>query len=1259
MATNTRKLADLLANIDNNSKITTGGLLDATITADDLAANSVGASELADNAVDQDAIADDAVGADQLASNAVVSASIVDANITAAKLSSTALASVEHVKPHIQPGVLEPAWEGYLSDHSSAFEFYDSSPDTLTVNSFGNSVRHTPHQTKMQNTSMRFNGVDDRLEIAHNADWDWGTGDFTVEFWVRPSGAIGTENIISRKNSGTDSTFYLRFESGKLNWAAGGDHLSPSTSDFAVDNWYHVAFVKASGTMKCYKNGTQLYTFSDSVNYSSSTDASSAISIGCRILSGNYIQFGEFYLDELRVTKGLAVYTGNFTAPTGPFTTTWSANPFGGSNTAANSTASNVGLLIHSAPTGRNSGAYGTAQSDGKKYYYTDIKGSKPIKDPRIGAHFGSQRHTFRSIQKLEQESAAHGKSVYSIDGREFIRVLDNSTQVSLKVSNHGNFIQITDSPANCFIEVVGYLNDLNLSLINDTNRCTGVDISIDGAVVVDGSSTLGGDTTVASPLMGRYVDASSLINTGLTSTLGIHTAKIECKASGHFLISGIELIAQDVQNFTATNATNILTSTGHTLTNGDQIRLTGSDLPNGLNATTTYYVIGVSGNNFQVSASLGGSAVTFSDDGSGTRTFRSLNTIQIPAQNVVSYGKKFSVSATAQHYNPFAFKTDGATAWASGAHNGTSFPVGTGASTNIDTATSLGLENWKHSNNYYKPYNGGRVVKWIASDGTIKTSVNVVPPNAQNIAGSAITAKANASIANNTYLPTFSGVIDDSQAEKAKTFHIREFGNGAANGGAGAANADASMLSDSGNDDIAYVMDDGLTSHSGDDIEKQTPTASCHFLSASGNDDGHWFTFIGTGVSTIGRLSNTPTVQTWAQNLPYGTHILRIQGVTDVEETKVTLDGVVLNSSKTYMQYGGVQEIIFHQPKMPPIPDNAVVLADYMLTADFVQVTSDGNQYVSKGVRRCDSSRDVYYNNGSGNTPVFQHLGTGADLLQSVANMRVYIGASHADAEARMTAFCTNMVHYGWAIEARYQTYEVDTGSGYSAKTVSKDGTGGASYYNNSANSHDVGLASHRTKGTFASSSGYCEAVDVVSPIHTSSHYQPFETPFLHELVGGDRNMEQNNLIVTPDGKSWDEVTRDTSYIGNLVVLFRGDPSASNDTDNTNDTLTHFEDKRGTHAALQCHQKDWAIAHDRIICLKAGTYRINYHTSDANGGDGMIVINGVDAMVNLSNGSRTMITNSCVHEFIRGDYVQIEGAVQNGVYMQFFIERV
>ena len=67
-----------------------------------------------------------------------------------------------------------------------------------------------------------------------------------------------------------------------------------------------------------------------------------------------------------------------------------------------------------------HSGDYGTAQSsDSRKYYYTDIKGSKPIRDPRIGAHFGSQRHKIKSLQLLEQETATQGNDVYSLDGRE------------------------------------------------------------------------------------------------------------------------------------------------------------------------------------------------------------------------------------------------------------------------------------------------------------------------------------------------------------------------------------------------------------------------------------------------------------------------------------------------------------------------------------------------------------------------------------------------------------------------------------------------------------------------------------------------------------------------------------------------------------------------------------------------------------------------------------------------------------------------
>ena len=75
--------------------------------------------------------------------------------------------------------------------------------------------------------------------------------------------------------------------------------------------------------------------------------------------------------------------------------------------------------------TTNHSGAYGTAQSDGHSYYYTFFKGSKPIKDPRIGAHFGSQRHWTTEIQQQAQETAAHGRGVWTIDGREWMRCVD------------------------------------------------------------------------------------------------------------------------------------------------------------------------------------------------------------------------------------------------------------------------------------------------------------------------------------------------------------------------------------------------------------------------------------------------------------------------------------------------------------------------------------------------------------------------------------------------------------------------------------------------------------------------------------------------------------------------------------------------------------------------------------------------------------------------------------------------------------------
>ena len=752
---------------------------------------------------------------------------------------------------------------------------------------------------------------------------------------------------------------------------------------------------------------------------------------------------------------------------------------------AVNNIMMDGSTALSASTTGPNSSTvqsskYGTVQSDGRMYYYTDIKGSKPIKDPRIGAHFGSQRHTCDSLQLLEQETAMHGMNVYSIDGREWLRATQGSGE-TLEIQNNNNGCRVVGNGANTGIEFTGYFKDvnfLNQTYGSDTRSFT---VTLDGTTGSE-VNTFNAPTT---PLGGRFVDAGSVLNLGLSTTLGIHTVRIACHSASDWVnYHAIELIAQDTTS------------------------------------TTTK------------------------------------SKIQIPAQNVVSYGKKFAIPATAQHYDPF---------------NG--FTNGDSVTAYVDTATSLGIEGWKNSSTYYRPYNGGRVVRWVASDGTIKTSVNMMPPNAQNVGGTAISAKANASVANNTYLPTFSGAIDHSQAEVAKTSHWREFGNGNANGGNSGTYKDASMLT-TGEQDIAYVMDDGLTSLSGNVKEGGGN------LYRKDADSFSYLTFIGTGITKI-TVNGTYHV---VQNLPYGTHVFKQDMDSSTVAADWYIDGVkiadIAGGSPEYEGEMFFEEMSIHQPKMPPIPEDAVVIADYMLMADFVPQTVAGLQYISKGVRSVSGSRDTLYDgNGAINHDITNYMPPTVYQAHSTSNL------------ARIPAFGTNIVKRTYKAVERYQNFYINDTAHSSADATTKVGTGhGSAYYPTS--SVVLGNNVFETYGGGQGSDGndtvYVEAWEIVSPIHTSSHYQFFETPFLHELVGGDRNMEQTNLVVTPDGKSWDEVTRDTSYIGPSTAV-----ALTRDGGHVNNAVFIWDFTRGEASKKSMIQKNIAIAYDRLIILEDGIYEL------------------------------------------------------------------
>jgi hypothetical protein len=133
----------------------------------------------------------------------------------------------------------------------------------------------------------------------------FGTGDFTVEFWTNRSSGSNTRFV-------EFSTGLLYIDgNGKLVYYSTSARIV-STNVFPSNQWAHVALVRASGSSKLYIDGVQTgSTFTDTINYTSGV-----LIIGTD--SGSRSQFLTGYMQDIRITAGVARYTANFTPPTVP-----------------------------------------------------------------------------------------------------------------------------------------------------------------------------------------------------------------------------------------------------------------------------------------------------------------------------------------------------------------------------------------------------------------------------------------------------------------------------------------------------------------------------------------------------------------------------------------------------------------------------------------------------------------------------------------------------------------------------------------------------------------------------------------------------------------------------------------------------------------------------------------------------------------------------------------------------------------------------
>ena len=186
--------------------------------------------------------------------------------------------------------------------------FTDSSytPKVPTVN--GSTQTSTTITAQFGSASMKFDGTTDYLAYATNVAFGFGTGDYTVEGWIHQANEAVDRCIFENRLGSVEGiAIYSSVGSGtsarRLTvWNTTAEIAGSGSTQFAVNTWQHWAVCRSGTTLRGYVNGEKVWEVTDSRTYASTA----AVNIG-GTTAGAQGFLG--YLDEIRITKGIARYT--------------------------------------------------------------------------------------------------------------------------------------------------------------------------------------------------------------------------------------------------------------------------------------------------------------------------------------------------------------------------------------------------------------------------------------------------------------------------------------------------------------------------------------------------------------------------------------------------------------------------------------------------------------------------------------------------------------------------------------------------------------------------------------------------------------------------------------------------------------------------------------------------------------------------------------------------------------------------------------
>ena len=416
----------------------------------------------------------------------------------------------------------------------------DRDPKTITV--AGNAKLKTAIK-KYGLSSLFLDGTGDYISLASQPDFNFGTGDFTVEGWVYPTATGSFRTLFDLRSSTGDLNGIIIGLSNvdALYFYYNGNYRVGPAGSVPINTWTHVAFTKTSGNTKLWVGGVQVgVTYADANNY-----PQRGVRIGADP-NGNFTFTG--YIDDIRICKGTSKYTSTFTPPAAALTgdnSTVLLLHFDGTNdstlilddgvtlqdirTSAGGTASIIDFADYS-DFGVEIRAIGSANVYGNYGVYGDGIGVLGYLIGQNFAYIGSGRLSDNDPIIIPNDSTNVNEVVQFNDAKIYYTSVDNKgdfkvgdfflvdqengtitfNPTNFQISS-SNGITITDGINNTFL-LPTYIQTGNIKISGNTIESisggitltaanneitTGSNVTVSGNFTVNSTSTLAGNTTI------------------------------------------------------------------------------------------------------------------------------------------------------------------------------------------------------------------------------------------------------------------------------------------------------------------------------------------------------------------------------------------------------------------------------------------------------------------------------------------------------------------------------------------------------------------------------------------------------------------------------------------------------------------------------------------------------------------------------------------------------------------------------------------